>query len=244
MKKLTAISIFALLLLTATFTTHADEIPYYFPFSILSEDETRIFFYNPGERSYWYGLYDPDDFPATGLYYNTDPPTPIYLVENRYSHLRLPPWHGEYIFSSDMYYFVTIPQMNLNMHSVGQATALVFYKHGAIVREYTIGELVRIPFLIRRSVSMAQWIDRDSITFDPATNSLTLTTSERITYIFDITTGEIISRRVPLHIWLIRTAIIGSIIGITFILAKHIYKKRRNKKCKIQQSQSKWKAAE
>ena len=159
MKKLTAIFL-ALLLLTAAFIARADDWPPPSPFSIISEDETRIFFFNPGEWSDWLVVDTPEDFPSTGLYYNTNPPTLIYLVENPTS---ITPWRRDFIFSADMYYLVTIPQMNLSRDGVAQSTALVFYRNGAIIREYTIGELIKLPFAVAQTTTTAQWVERSSI---------------------------------------------------------------------------------
>jgi len=129
-----------------------------------------------------------------------------------------------------MGYFVTIPIQNIAWDSgVSGATALVFYKNGVITRVYTVGDLVRIPFLVERSISMAWWLNRDSIEFDAETNRLTLTTSERITYVFDITTGEIISRRHSTRNILFIFAVGVAIVAGVSLLGRRIYKKQRRK---------------
>ena len=84
MKKLYIIIIIVVIFFASTFSAYADEAPQRIPFSILSEDETRVFFFNPGQFGVWDDVENWVDFPATGVYYNTTPPALIYLVENQH----------------------------------------------------------------------------------------------------------------------------------------------------------------
>jgi hypothetical protein len=92
---------------------------------------------------------------------------------------------GEFLFSKDFRHFVFTPQ-------VGQVAAIGFFTDGVLQRVHRIDELVRDMSVVSYSVTMASWENWQDRYFDATNNTLTIVTRDDITYIFDITTGEII----------------------------------------------------
>ena len=162
------------------------------PFYILSEDGSRVFHVTPDPNlcccaSGW------EDYPPTGLYYNTNPLTLIYLVEFPCTVLH----EAQFFFSQDMQYFVWIPWRNGRGSFDGtEALALVFYANGTVQRTYMVSDLVRDMSTVRWTVTTAQWNYRIR-EFDIVTNQLTVQTTDFAKYVFDITTGEILIHRYP-----------------------------------------------
>jgi len=168
------VMLFAALMMFKTTTAYAD----FFiarPFSIESEDGSRVFIFNDGALS-------DDNLPATGVYYNTDPLELIYLVEGlRGAYI------GNFFFSSDFQHFAFIP-------AISQDIVLEFYHSGALIRGHHLNDLVRNVDMVRFSASTALWEDRAGRSFDSINNALTITTIDNQTYTFDITTdGRIIA---------------------------------------------------
>ena len=100
------------------------------PFYIVSEDETKIFYFTPE----WYEWANWEDgaFPETGLYYNTNPPKLIYLVD--ISDWQMCTWEGSFIFSEDMQSFAFRPTINLFRAGVAQSTAILFFLNGMLIK--------------------------------------------------------------------------------------------------------------
>ena len=165
----------------------ADDWPPPCPFYVLSADESRVFHVTPDG--------DWADFPATGLYYNTQPLIPIYLVENPCWTL----WDHDFFFSDDMQYFVWIPRANAKRHSFNAAgaTALVFYANGIVQKTYMVSDLVHDFDALTWTTSTVRWLNsitpegRRDISF-AEDNRLTVRTVDGETYVFDITSGEMI----------------------------------------------------
>ena len=186
------------------------------PFSIYSEDESRVFHVTP-EDCGWSQFFG-SDFPPTGVYYNTVPRTLIYLVE-------FPCWvffESNFIFSSDMQYFVWFPARNAAGDFTNRdATAMVFYANGTAQKTYMVSDLISdLDEIFTFWPLFTGWVyyggdpweqnfdteidcsedclcyhleERErGIIFDPKTNWLTILTIEHETFVFDITTGEII----------------------------------------------------
>ncbi|MCL2285440.1 MAG: hypothetical protein FWC32_03650 [Firmicutes bacterium] len=158
------------------------------PFYVLSGCETMVFFVKQNAYSS-----DWADFPPTGLYYNTEPLEPIYLVDKTSLLNSVPLWEQDFVFSACMRYFVWIPQMNKMHTTVPNAIALAFYGNGVSLQKYTVADLVMDVNTVGRSVTMARWVKWPRYAFDADSNHLTVTTVDDITHIFDITTGDIIS---------------------------------------------------
>ena len=140
-------------------------------FEIWSEDGTRVFRWNPPAE----GL-----GPAYARVYEDG--EKIYSIENL-------PVMGEsasnFIFSKDLRYLVFRP-------TASQVAALGFFEDGILIRSYRIDQLVRDMTMVTYSVTMASWERWGSRYFDAANNKLTVETVDGITYIFDITTGDIV----------------------------------------------------
>lgn len=178
MKTVFRFSFFIILLLITTLafggiTALADSFVPPEPFEIWSEDGRYVFRWNPNDdsRSHWTaqaGVYRDDVL--------------IYSVENL-------PTTGEsersFYFSDDLRFMVFRP-------TVSQVAALGFFENGVLLRSYRIDELVRNMEVVTYSVSMASWENSSARVFDSDNNTLTIVTLDDITYVFDITTGEII----------------------------------------------------
>jgi len=158
------------------------------PFYFISQDETRIFFVTPS-FCFWREPDDTwDDYPPTGLYYNTDPPTLIYLVEN-------PCWRlvpVSFIFSYDLSHFAWIPVANMRYGDRHSKNMIVFYNNGIMTNAYNLRDVTAFPGFVPRSVSSLFWYDFTSITLNKRNNRLSITTAENVRYTFDISTGRII----------------------------------------------------
>lgn len=151
-------------------TVFADSFDAPKPFEIWSEDGTKVFRWNPIHESNW---------AQAGVYRNNEL---VYSVENL-------PIMGEsassFLFSEDFRFLVFRP-------SVSQVAALGFFEDGVLLRSYRIDELVRNMNVVTYSVTMASWENWSGRNFDTVSNTLTIVTLDDITYVFDITTGEII----------------------------------------------------
>ena len=203
MKQIFAVIIafcFALFLLAVP--ASADEWPQPDPFYIISEDGSRVFHVTPDNEWAQAAIEGWADFPPTGLYYNTDPLTPIYLMENPSWAL----WKEDFILSRDMQYFVWIPQTNAqgirHDYCPGGATALVFYAGGAVQRTYMVSDLVGDLGAVWWSVTAVDWIrfvNRAGVMLhrdfdvDAQNDQLIVRTMDHQEFIFDITTGEIVA---------------------------------------------------
>ncbi|MCL2856760.1 MAG: hypothetical protein FWE19_03420 [Oscillospiraceae bacterium] len=141
------------------------------PYRVESGDGSKVFYFNP--------LHD-SSYPAMGVYYLNETSDSVYYFEITPTML-IP---GDLIFSDDFQYAVLV--------SSSQNVALEFFANGALIRYYTIEDLVGNTDMVSMSVSMARWKNHESVGFDSVANALTLTTVDNLTYVFDITTGEIV----------------------------------------------------
>lgn len=175
MKMIVIILLSSIILIFSATTTYADTFMPPEPFEIWSSDGETVFRWNPGTEENW-------SFGGTaeaGVYRNN---VLLYLVENLPT---LGAHEGEFLFSDDFRYFVFTPQ-------VGQVMALGFFEEGVLLRAYRIDELVRDMNVVTYSVTTAMWENWQARNFDATNNTLTIVTRDNITYVFDITTGEII----------------------------------------------------
>lgn len=160
----------AVLMMLGGGTVFADSFDTPKPFEIWSEDGTKVFRWIPIPES---------KLAQAGLYRNDEL---VYSVENL-------PIMGEtassFLFSEDFRYLVFRP-------SVSQVAALGFFDNGVLLRSYRIDELVRNMNVVTYSVTTASWENWSGRNLDTVSNTLTIVTLDDITYVFDITTGEII----------------------------------------------------
>jgi len=145
-------------------------------FTIESEDGRRVFIYtSPFDQEYDTSLL------ATGVYYVTSSLVLIYLLED----IGLA-FESDFVFSADLRHLAFIP-------TVSQDTAIEFYDSGNLLKSYRISDLISNMDAVSFSITMAFWEERAGRNFDSANNMLTLTTADNLTYVFDITTGEVIT---------------------------------------------------
>ena len=158
---------------------YADDIAPPVPSITESEDGSHVFVFNPHED---------DNYPVMGVYRNTEPLEFVYQISSSERSI--------HIFSTDMRYFVSIqPVSTTTSVPVSYATAIDFHDNGALIKYYIISDFVRNMNMIRYSTTQAHWIDfgSDSIVFISTENSLTIKTVDNLTYVFDITSGDITS---------------------------------------------------
>ena len=228
---------FMLIILTIPFSVKADDFILPGPFYIVSRDETKVFHVIPPLREDLV-TWDNDDFPATGLYYNTDPLIPIYLVETPFEGSAFGVvWEHDFIFSKDMQYFAWIPITNgVALFDTTGTTALVFYANGVAQKTYMVSDLVYDADAVSWTTTTAQWIycRSETMTFNAETNRLTIKTVDGQTYVFDITSGKIVeTTHTALNIsWLLFTALTA--IGL-FVLVGGIvfYRAKRRHACSL-----------
>ena len=161
------------------------------PFYVISENESRIFFVTPDDAC-------SEEHPhATGLYYNTNPPELIYLVDVP-DNLAL--WEQDFFFTSDLDYFAWVPVVNLGGERFGidEPIAVVFYAHGNAQKVYGVSELVEDLDSLIFTVATTQWLnanaERGRFVSYTGDHQLTIETIEGVTYVFDLITGDIVER--------------------------------------------------
>lgn len=121
-------------------------------------------------------------YPAAGLYRIDGPPEPLWTVDF-YAH------EGEVFLSPDGAHLVRMGPWpsggNFDELAVG------FYRNGTGTKSYRVRDLVKNPENLPQSVSHYQW--HGEVTYDPGQQRLTVATIPGITYVFDATTGEVLS---------------------------------------------------
>ncbi|MEK7433191.1 MAG: hypothetical protein AABZ74_08675 [Cyanobacteriota bacterium] len=81
-------------------------------------------------------------------------------------------------------------EFNLNSKDI----AVAFYKEGNLLKMYYTSDLIKNPSSVHHSISHYQWRDYNEKNFNMKNNKFYLSTIEGITYIFDITTGNILDK--------------------------------------------------
>jgi hypothetical protein len=120
-----------------------------------------------------------ETYKVSGLYRNDGSREPLWTVD----------WYASYVeVVSDGVHLVRFGPW---AHSPEQE-ALTFFASGKEIRSYTIGELVAEPDKLPHSVSHFVW-EKD-IKLDDANLLYRLTTKNGEQYVFDITTGAIVSQ--------------------------------------------------
>jgi len=206
-----------ILLLTGTFAS-ADDFILPGPFYVVSVDGSRVFHVTP-EASRWQAeTADWADFPPTGLYYNTYPLTPIYLVENLGSIV----WEQDLFFSQNMQHFAWVPITNALDHrfDASDTTALVFYANGTIQKTYMVSDLVGDLDAVRWTNTTAQWRNLAVTIFDMENNRLTIETIDHEIFVFDITTGEVINTAHNNFVIFLAIGIVILLGGITALIVR------------------------
>ena len=129
-------------------------------------------------------LYYSDEYLPTGLYYNTEPPEMIYLVNSERSGF----YADNLYFSDDGMHFLYLPMTFYG----GDETAIEFYSRGELIKVYTVSDLVEdMSRLTQYTTSMYFW--RIPTRLNVEKNITSIITVDELTYNFDITTSEIIT---------------------------------------------------
>jgi len=183
-------------------------------FEVTSSDEQHIFRFEPGafEDPDFMALFDV----STGEIIYTVPPfdfpgNPELIFENSFR------------FSDDLMYFGFTP--------ISQEIGILFYAEGRLVNSHRIHDLVEDHSLIVYTVTMADWRNYSiPIVVDSEENTLTLETIDGITYLFDMTTGDIIESSVTssqeqTFMWGIVITGVASIVGVVLVII--VRQKRR-----------------
>ena len=195
MKRLVFISIVFLLLIT---NVAADSWAPPAPFEIPSNDGARVFRFEPNPDN----TYNPDTKCDAALYkigYSES----IYTVKD----LRSWAYKNNFYFSYDSMHFAFIPPTDFDI-------ALEFYSNGLLVKTYKIKDLVKDYSKVKHSTSTAHWLDIESV--HSQDNTLSLKTCDNQTYIFDITTGNIVNDNKNFDLYI--TAIIKYVLPVIFII--------------------------
>jgi len=170
------------------------------PSKIELENGSKVFYMTPPK-------YVGDIYPQSGLYYNTEPPEPIYLISSNHSGISYFNEFNVFISNNGMsfahipisWHNDNAPWNNKESWQTGQednneylTAALEFYEKGNLINQYTVSDLVTDNSKLEFSVTMVMWEKGNSRSFDPESNTLSIKTVDGITYTFDITTGAIL----------------------------------------------------
>ena len=167
-----------MLLLIPIITSYADTFLSPEPFNIYSQDGTMVFRWTPDypifreavAAMYKNGelLFTMEGLPATGVNVNN------------------------FFFSQDFRHMAFLP-------TIGMDIAIQFYTMGELVKTHYIFDLVKDTSLLSQSVTMLFWRGRfleegtNAVELMAERDVLRVITVDRITYEFDMTTGEILS---------------------------------------------------
>ena len=180
-------------------------------FEIVSNDGTRVFRH---EIFDWDGETDYIP-PASTVYSNTEPRELLYSIELGYIR------ENQLLFSDDMSYIALSRWSGQN---------LIFFAEGNRITDYSRNDFIRRHSAMYREPEHAcdlpyrhNWNISD---FCTETNELTITTTERRTFVIDITTGEIISQSRGVNIVLISAT---SIVVLAIAFAVAINRKNKSK---------------
>lgn len=150
-------------------------------------------------------------YAVSGLYKNDGSTSPIWTVDW---------WTPDVIPLSDGIHLVEPAPWPMTP----DYSAVSFYANGRLIREYKVSDLVLFPQFTPHSASHFFWKKSERI--DDEARTYTVTTLHLERYVFDITTGKIISRFSPF--WIVElVGIFGLIWGFT-IWRRHRLNKPKN----------------
>ncbi|HEV2800510.1 MAG TPA: hypothetical protein VGW12_08440 [Pyrinomonadaceae bacterium] len=145
-------------------------------------------------------------YPASGMYLNDDSTTPLWTVD----------WYSySVLVVSDGIHLVRRGPWASNLSD----EALTFFANGKELRSHKVGDLVDTKMFLFQTVSHYMW--EDSMNLDENRRTLSVATLSKERYVFDYTTGEIISASRP-----IRAIVVAGVAILTFS-ALLIIKRRR-----------------
>lgn len=143
-------------------------------------------------------------YPQSGLYRNDGSSAPLWTVD----------WYsfGVFVFSDGVHLVKLGPWALSNNYS---ELALAFYRSGEETKRYSVSALVAHPSSLPQSVSHYMWA-RSSSFDDHPTNRLHVETYNGERYIFDVTSGQIISKTiVPVST---PTSVAIGVIGVVIVI--------------------------
>lgn len=193
--------LFALAVLFAVVATSFSDSPYPpEPIVFKSRHNSRDFFTMIPE------VYDRDRKvtikPAFGVAYRLEEDgklTELYRTSGWYSH--------EVYLSRDGRHLVQMGPWNAGDRPEKDDLAVAFHKEGKLLKSYSTFELIKDPSKVEASVTHYEWLARSSMTnrlsglanrLQPQLSSddkFTLHTIDGWTYVFDVTTGAIVSTK-------------------------------------------------
>jgi len=183
--------------LVAVVTVSADSPAEQTPYQIEFENGNKIFYMYLCYVNDENGVPD-DNWMKSGLYYNTDPPENIYLINSAYDYemygRQIYYYEWELVFSDDGMYFANMPWTWSGDPGKPDGTTIEFYDKGRLMKKYAVADLVEDGTKLVYTVSHVMWEKREERKFDGANNILSITTNDDIIYKFDLTTGNIIDR--------------------------------------------------
>lgn len=184
-----------LLLLTSRISVSAcDRVVPRYPIRIESEDGSKVFYFDSTGHS------------RTGVFYNTQPLEVIYLLEDMGRHTG----SNQFFFSNDFQYLAIV-------RPSGPGRVLSFYRNGALIRHYTMGELMLDASRAFRVCNSTIWIGEGQFpaAFNHRRNRLTIKTGDNLTHRFDIRTGRIIRDNEAIPIF--KISVLISFAAVWFI---------------------------
>jgi hypothetical protein len=187
---------FGLLLLHSSINNYIADPAFFYSYAALSPDNKYLFVMlgpKPEEpsNSQW-----PDErmeesrrlhakFPSSGLYLTDGSTTPLWVVDG---------YAWEVFVPSDGRHLV----MPAPWPSTPSDEALTFYESGKVLRRYRVNDLVDFTWFLPGGHQHFEW--QKSIALDDQRRTLVVTTQHYDRYVFDVTTGEIVSSRRPSRI--------------------------------------------
>jgi hypothetical protein len=196
------------------------------PSKIELEDGAKVFYMTPLR-------YAGEDYLPSGLYYNTEPPEVIYLISSNHTAKNISYFseHNVYLSNDGMYFahFPT-PFKDDRYTNSPPGTVLEFYANGNLVERYNVSQLVKNNSKLSYTESMVFWEKRGRH-FNADNNTLSITTADDITYVFDITTGNIINgeNTSVFTIVIVAVAALCALVIIFLVIRKRKYSARNNR---------------
>ena len=209
--RITKTPLLVVLIVLSTAITYADSESGPLPYATESADGKFIFvMFAPGSRTDEIPLVDGHrilryitarDYPLSGLYASGSN-TPLWTV-NWFAPSVIVPSDGVHLIRRGPWARTLSDE------------AYTFYANGKELRSYRISALADTIVGLKRSVSHFEW--EESAGVDESRKVLAVTTFTKESFLFDYTTGEMVSARRPLRVLLLVSALTFILIVAWFI---------------------------
>lgn len=143
---------------------------------------------------------------ASGLYMDDGSTEPLWTVD----------WYSFSILGADGVHLVRRGPWAKSLSD----EAFTFFANGKQLRSYKISDLVDTKMFLEETTSHFRW--EESMTFDLASRTLTVVTLSKEKFVFDYTTGEMLSSKRP-----IRAAAVALIALLAFVVLMIIKRRRK-----------------